>query len=155
MICNNSCILAGAFIFASIYVSLNVNKKTLQHPLFKILNQTQKKKYAEITNERKNIYLKGFLLGFIFSISGLILLNNFQLFKMNKFKNICFVISTSFTINYFFYILYPKSDYMVKYLETTQQKQAWLEIYKTMQFNYHLGFAIGLVGMIFVGNTFC
>jgi len=24
-----------------------------------------------------------------------------------------------------------------------------------MQFNYHLGFALGLVGMIFIGNSFC
>jgi hypothetical protein len=44
---------------------------------------------------------------------------------------------------------------MVLHLKDDDEKQAWLNIYKTMQFNYHLGFALGLVGMIFVGNSFC
>jgi len=44
---------------------------------------------------------------------------------------------------------------MVKHLNSQDEKNAWLKIYKTMQFNYHLGFVLGLIGMIFVGNSFC
>ena len=77
------------------------------------------------------------------------------MFKVTKLVNICFVLATSFTVNYFFYILHPKSDYMVLHLKNLEEKQAWLNIYKTMQFNYHLGFVLGLVGMIFIGNSFC
>ena len=99
--------------------------------------------------------MKGFGLGFIASILALFVLNNNKMFKVTKLVNICFVLATSFTVNYFFYILHPKSDYMVLHLKNLEEKMAWLDIYKTMQFNYHLGFALGLVGMIFIGNSFC
>ena len=61
----------------------------------------------------------------------------------------------SYSVNYFFYILHPKTDYMVLHLNTEKERKAWLDIYKTMQFNYHLGFALGLVGMMFVGSSLC
>jgi len=155
MVCTTSCIIAGAFVISSIFVSLRVDKSTLKDPLFQLLSNENKQRYVNIANERKNIYLKGFGLGFIISIFALFVLNNNKMFKVNKLVNICFVLATSFSVNYFFYILHPKSDYMVLHLKDDEEKQAWLDIYKTMQFNYHLGFALGLVGMIFVGNSFC
>ncbi len=155
MVCSTSCIVAGAFIISSIFVCLRVDKQTLKDPLFQLLSETNKKRYINIANERKDIYLKGFGLGFIASIIALFLLNNNKMFKVTKLINICFVLATSFTVNYFFYILHPKSDYMVLHLKNSEEKKAWLDIYKTMQFNYHLGFALGLIGMFFVGNSFC
>jgi len=155
MVCTTSCIVAGAFVISSIFVSLRVDKSTLKDPLFQLLSNENKQRYVNIANERKNIYLKGFGLGFIISIFALFVLNNNKMFKVNKLVNICFVLATSFSVNYFFYILHPKSDYMVLHLKDDEEKQAWLDIYKTMQFNYHLGFALGLVGMIFIGNSFC
>ena len=155
MVCPTSCIVAGAFIVSSIFVSLRVDKSTLKDPLFQLLSERNKNRYMRIANERKNIYLKGFGLGFILSLIALFILNNNKMFKVTKLMNICFVLATSFTVNYFFYILHPKSDYMVLHLNNDEEKKAWLDIYKTMQFNYHLGFALGLVGMIFIGNSFC
>tara|TARA_B100000035_G_scaffold313268_1_gene326596 strand:+ start:2328 stop:2792 length:465 start_codon:yes stop_codon:yes gene_type:complete len=154
MKCTTSCILAGAFIFASMFVSYRVNKQTLSSPLFQLLSNENKTRYIKIANERKNIYFKGFGLGLILSLIVLYGLNN-KKNKLTKLTNICFVLATSFTVNYFFYILHPKSDYMVKHLNSQDEKNAWLKIYKTMQFNYHLGFVLGLIGMIFVGNSFC
>ena len=155
MVCPTSCIVAGAFIVSSIFVSLRVDKSTLKDPLFQLLSDGNKQRYLRIADERKNIYLKGFGLGFILSIIALFILNNNKMFKVTKLMNICFVLATSFTVNYFFYILHPKTDYMVLHLNNDEEKKAWLDIYKTMQFNYHLGFALGLVGMIFIGNSFC
>ena len=155
MVCTTSCIIAGTFVISSIFVSLRVDKSTLKDPLFQLLSNENKQRYVSIANERKNIYLKGFGLGFVISLLALFILNNNKMFKVNKLVNICFVLATSFSVNYFFYILHPKSDYMVLHLKDDKEKQAWLNIYKTMQFNYHLGFALGLVGMIFVGNSFC
>ena len=155
MVCTTSCTIAGAFVISSIFVSLRVDKSTLKDPLFQLLSNENKQRYVRIANERKNIYLKGFGLGFVISLLALFILNNNKMFKVNKLVNICFVLATSFSVNYFFYILHPKSDYMVLHLKDDKEKQAWLNIYKTMQFNYHLGFALGLVGMIFVGNSFC
>ena len=155
MMCPTSCIIAGAFIISSIFVCLRVDKQTLKDPLFNLLSEENKKRYINIANERKDIYLKGFGIGFIVSVIALLFLNNNKMFKVTKLVNICFVLATSYTINYFFYILHPKSDYMVLHLKNTEEKHAWLDIYKTMQFNYHLGFALGLIGMIFIGNSFC
>lgn len=155
MVCTTSCIIAGTFVISSIFVSLRVDKSTLKDPLFQLLSNENKQRYVSIANERKNIYLKGFGLGFVISLLALFILNNNKMFKVNKLVNICFVLATSFSVNYFFYILHPKSDYMVLHLKDDKEKQAWLNIYKTMQFNYHLGFALGLVGMIFIGNSFC
>ena len=155
MVCPTSCIVAGAFIVSSIFVSLRVDKSTLKDPLFQLLSERNKNRYMRIADERKNIYLKGFGLGFILSLIALFILNNNKMFKVTKLMNICFVLATSFTVNYFFYILHPKSDYMVLHLNNDEEKKAWLDIYKTMQFNYHLGFALGLVGMIFIANSFC
>ena len=44
---------------------------------------------------------------------------------------------------------------MVLHLESKKEKKAWLNIYKTMQFNYHLGFVLGLIGMGLLGNIYC
>ena len=155
MVCTTSCIVAGAFIISSIFVCLRVDKSTLKDPLFQLLSNKNKDRYINIANERKYIYLKGFGLGFMISLLALFVLNNNKMFKVNKLVNICFVLATSFSVNYFFYILHPKSDYMVLHLKDDSEKHAWLNIYKTMQFNYHLGFALGLAGMIFIGNSFC
>ena len=155
MVCPTSCIVAGAFIISSIFVSLRIDKSTLKDPLFQLLSERNKQRYMKIADERKNIYLKGFGLGFILSLIALFILNNNKMFKVTKLMNICFVLATSFTVNYFFYILHPKTDYMVLHLNEGEEKEAWLNIYKTMQFNYHMGFALGLLGMIFVGNSFC
>lgn len=155
MNCTVSCILAGAFIAASVFVCFRVDKKMLKNPLMKLLNRENQTRYIALTNERRNIYLKGFALGFIISVVSLVLLNKNKMFKLNKLTNICFILAVSFTVNYFFYILHPKSDYMVNHLQTQEERSAWLKIYRTMQFNYHLGFVLGLIGMIFVGNSFC
>ena len=75
--------------------------------------------------------------------------------KFKTLTKMCIVLAISFTVNYFFYILSPKSDYMILHLNTPNERMAWLNIYKTMQFNYHLGFALGLIGMMFVGKSIC
>lgn len=155
MVCTTSCIVAGAFIISSIFLCLRVDKQTLNDPLFQLLSDENKQKYVDIANERKNIYFKGFGLGFIISVIALFILNKNKMFKVTKLTNICFVLAISYCVNYFFYILHPKTDYMITHLKSKEEREAWLNIYKTMQFNYHLGFAIGLIGMMCVGNSFC
>jgi hypothetical protein len=75
--------------------------------------------------------------------------------KFKTLTKMCIVLAISFTVNYFYYILSPKSDYMILHLNTPNERMAWLNIYKTMQLNYHLGFALGLIGMMFVGKSIC
>lgn len=155
MVCTVSCIVAGAFIFASFFLSMRVDKHALKDPLFQKLSEKNQQRYLSITKERRNIYFKGFGLGFIISLCSLIYMVYIQNKKLRSITKMCLVVAISFTVNYFFYILSPKSDYMVLHLNTPNERMAWLNIYKTMQFNYHLGFVLGLIGMMFVGKSIC
>ena len=145
--------IAGAFICASIFVCFLTDKKELHGQYLNDLSRDNLIRYRFIVQERRKIYFQGFLLGFILSVASLYINNSKQ--KQNRLTNICQVLAISFTTNYFYYILYPKTDYMAKYLETEKQRVAWLKIYKTMQFNYHFGFVLGLVGMFFVARAIC
>ena len=51
-------------------------------------------------------------------------------------------------------MLHPKTDWMLNYLSNPQQIKAWLEIYKTMQFNYHFGLVLGIIGVGILGFAF-
>ncbi len=49
---------------------------------------------------------------------------------------------------YLVYQLYPKKQWMLNSLETREQIDGWLDVYKYMKTKYHLGMALGLVGFI-------
>ena len=75
--------------------------------------------------------------------------------RLGRCSTICIVGAITFTTNYFYYMLAPKSDWMILHIEGDTQKKAWLHIYKKMQHSYHLGAVLGLVGALFIGNVFC
>ena len=82
-----------------------IDKQALNQPLIELLDDENKQRYMMIANERKMIYFKGFALGFILSLLALYVLNNNKLFKVTKLTNTCFVLATSFIVNYFFRVL--------------------------------------------------
>ena len=124
--------LSIAFLTASIFTSLT--NTDLKNKLLSQLNEKEIKYFQEIKQERLQIYFQGLALGFLISLLYL----HFR-------KNIFVAFTILFFINYFYYILYPKSKYMVEILDTTEENQAWLEIYKHMQFKYHISFLFGLL----------
>jgi len=75
--------------------------------------------------------------------------------KSSALPKICMVASITFVTNYLFYILYPKTDYMLLHLNDKTQIQGWLNIYKKMQFKFHLGFVLGIVAVIIYSYGFC
>jgi len=52
-----------------------------------------------------------------------------------------------FVTNYFYYVLHPKTEWMLAHINTKEQNIAWLTMYKEMQYNYHLGLALGIIGV--------
>ena len=75
--------------------------------------------------------------------------------ESNAVPKICMVASITFVTNYLFYILYPKTDYMLLHLNDKTQIQGWLNIYKKMQFKFHLGFVLGIIAVIVYAYGFC
>ena len=39
------------------------------------------------------------------------------------------------------------SDYILNHTNSPEQVKAWLQMYKEMQYNYHMGIALGIVGV--------
>jgi len=102
--------------------------------------------YREIVNERTKIHYFGYFLGFLLSI--IIIFYNTQIAK-NKMGNlgmVCLVLAVSFTTNYFYYMLSPKSKWMLNEIKTQEQTKAWLVMYRHMQVYYHTSFVLGIIG---------
>ena len=43
---------------------------------------------------------------------------------------------------------------MLLHLESREQREAWLKIYKHCQYNYHLGLILGIVGAVLLSTSF-
>ena len=164
MVCYGSCVLSVAFITAMFFTIFNIDKNTLQKDFIHLLNSRQKREYARIIHQRRSIYIQGYILGIIVAFLTLYILKSNGIKTGNKFSNkirywsqwsmICLVLAIVFVVNYFYYILYPKSNYMIELLTTHEQIEAWLKIYRSMQFHYHLGFLLGLIAMIFITRVY-
>lgn len=103
--------------------------------------------YDKIVEERTQIYYTGFVIGLV--IAGVLFFINKHIFKI-KISNIslvCTAVMISFFSNYFYYILTPKQNYMLDHIDNLEQSKAWLKMYKNMQFSYHFGLLLGLIGV--------
>ena len=137
-----SLFLSVAFLFSTI-ATLRVNP-VLKSKLVKQLDKKEKEYYKKIILMRRNIYLQGLIFGIIASVI-------FMLYTKITDKTVILfsAISITFFINYFYYILYPKNKFLLTELDTRSEKEAWLDIYKSMQFRYHFAFLLGLVFVYF------
>lgn len=102
-------------------------------------------RYEKITEERRRISYQGYSLGFLLSLVILYFRR-----KMNTISLVCTVMATCFLTNYFYYMLSPKSDWMLNHTTNQDQVRTWLVMYRAMSFNYHLGIVFGIlaVGML-------
>jgi len=106
-----------------------------------------KARFEKITQERKTISLQGYGLGLLISLGILFYFTQTRPTKVNGLFLVCTVISTMFVTNYFYYTLSPKSDWMLNHVNTQPEVDAWLKMYKQMQYHYHLGFVFGIAAV--------
>ena len=151
MICKISCLISLVFIISTIYFTLSTDKQDIHNNYVKKLSDEQLVKYKKIVNERKNISIKGYLLGLSLSICFILL--NYNLLKLDYKLITCLVGSITFLTHYFYYMLSPKSDWMILHLKEEQMKD-WLYVYRKMQYNYHLSFVIGIISVMILSYSF-
>lgn len=151
MICLKSCAVGLVFIFATIFMTLIIDKQKIFKDYVNSLNKEQLDKYNNIVNERKNISLNGYLLGLLLSLVFIVF--NYNLKKINKGLVICLTSSIMFLTHYFYYILSPKTDWMVLHLDDKQRIE-WLKVYRTMQFSYHYSLLIGVLSVMIISSAF-
>jgi ABC-type Fe3+-siderophore transport system permease subunit len=144
MPCGISCGVSSVFLIGMIYMNYATYKSNILVDYKKQLPDNLVVTYDNIVNERSRIYYFGYALGFILSL--IIIFYNTQIQK-NRFSTmtlVCMVVAISFVTNYFYYVLSPKSDWMLNHIKTPEQTKAWLGMYRGMQFYYHTGLVLGL-----------
>ena len=147
MPCSITCMIAVALIIAMIYFQNATSKSAIVKEYKKQLPSNLQNLYEKIGSERMRINYYGYSLGLILSL--IIILYNYSLNK-NKLTTtslVCLVIVVSFFTNYFYYILSPKSTYMLEHINSPEQTKAWLTMYREMQYNYHFGMVIGIIAV--------
>ena len=139
-----------------------VNKKDVSKEFKNSLNKEESKRYSVIVEERKNIYLKGLLFGFLIGLP-IVGVSSFNHSKKTSasftevvyLRSLCQLIASTLVFSYFYYTLMPKKDYIILHLDTYNKRAKWLNIYKLMQKRYNLGLLMGILTFIFLSTTFC
>jgi len=151
--CHFSCFLSFIFIISMIYMNNATTKSQTIKRYEAQLPFDLQETYRKIQQERLGIYYYGYSLGFILSL--IIIIYNYQnKSKISTTHMVCIVISTSFLTNYFYYMLSPKTTWMLDHIKTPEQTKAWLEMYKSMQKYYHTGLVLGIVAVAFLAVAF-
>ena len=149
MPCLVTCSLAVAFIISMIYSYNATNSSQVLVQYEKQLPSNLQQLYRKIKDERQRISYYGYGLGFIMSFIAIVY-NSVSLKKGPGFDvkgMACLAIVITFLTHYFYYLLTPKTTYMLEQINSPEQTRAWLTMYKTMQKFYHTGMLLGLVAV--------
>jgi esterase/lipase len=141
MTCSISCAISCIFIIGMIYFYNATGKSDIVNQYKDTLPPDLQQRYEKITEERKRISYQGYLLGVVLS---LILIYRV---KLRNISLVCTVMTTCFLTQYFYYILSPKSDWMLNHTTHQDQVHAWLIMYRHMSYHYHLGIVFGILAV--------
>ena len=142
MTCSISCSISCIFIIGMIYFYNATDKSDIVNKYKATLPIDLQQRYEKITEERRRISYQGYGLGLLLSLVILYFSR-----KMNTISLVCTVMATCFLTNYFYYMLSPKSDWMLNHITNQDQVHAWLLMYRTMSYNYHLGIVFGIIAV--------
>ena len=142
------CFIAIALLGSMFYMLITCNKNDKIMYFLSLLSNKQTQIYNNITQERMNIYLQGFVLGLIIAVIYLRIANN------KKYPVYCIFVAIVLGVTYIHYTIMPKSTYMLEHIDTPEQAQAWLEIYKQMKLRCHTGMVLGVASLPFICYVF-
>ena len=147
MACSISCMISAIFVIGMIYFYNMTDKSAIVKHYKDSLSSDLQKRYDKISKERLIISYQGYALGVLLSL-GLIYYNvNIKRQRLSASSLVCSVIALSFVTNYFYYMVSPKSDWMLNHMGNQEQVKAWLIMYREMQFNYHMGLVLGIIAV--------
>jgi uncharacterized protein YacL len=124
--------------------------KTQKDILKRTFSNDLDKKYEKIIVERRNHYIMGLVIGMCLSY----LVAN-SMVVANKFTRITLFIAITLGTAFIFYMVMPKSDYMLNHLRTPEENKKWLEVHKMMKSRYYMGFILGIVATIPLARALC
>jgi len=153
MVCTLSCGISAIFLIGMMYMTFSIDKCAISSRFMETLSDDQKRRYKKITQERRMIYICGYLFGFF--LSGLYISGMQDMERRNSTTLLCTVGAITFLTSYFFYILFPKSNLMILELNDPVQRKEWVRIYKKMQYHYHIGLVLGIIAVLFFAKGMC
>jgi hypothetical protein len=147
MACAISCVISAVFIIGMIYFYTMTDKSEIVKHYKERLPSDLQKRYEKITEERRSISYYGYVLGLILSLILIFYNVKIKGKKMGTIGLVCLVMATSFITNYFYYVLSPKSDWMLNHMHSQEQVRSWLLMYREMSYNYHMGLVLGIIAV--------
>jgi len=155
MVCLGSCLFAFALLGGSlIYVFPNKGDKSAIQ-FMNILSDDKKQIYQNIAMERFKIYTIGGLFGILLAFLYLWILKNKKTpWFHNDSMKICSFVAIILATQVIFYLLYPKSDYMIYHLTSKEEVDAWMNTYLAMKCTWYTGLAIGVIAYILFAYSY-
>lgn len=147
MACTISCMISAAFVIGMIYFYNMTDKSEVIKHYKQKLSSDQQKRYEKIVEERTRISYTGYILGLVIPLFIIFYNMNLKGTKLSNTSIVCTVIATSFLTNYFYYMLSPKTDWMLNHMNSQEEVRAWLQMYRAMQYNYHMGIVLGIIAV--------
>ena len=147
MACAISCMVSAIFVIGMIYFYNMAGKSEVVRHYLSSMPTDLQQRYARITEERSIISFQGYALGVLLSLGIIFYNEKVKKVKMGAAPLVCTVVATSFVTNYFYYMLHPKTDWMLNHMHKPEEVRAWLQMYRELQFNYHAGLVLGIVGV--------
>ncbi len=147
--CNNCdiwCLMASGLFAAMLYVMFSPSKTKLLNAFIATLNPKQKHVHRKIVEERLNIYITGLVLGLIVGFTYL------SMSKKSVVRT-CVFTTLVLSITIVFYMMIPKSTYMIQHLKTTEQFNKWLDVYKEMQYRNYMGLILGVISYLVLAHN--
>jgi len=139
--------ISAIFIIGMIYFYNMTGKSKIVKHYKSSLSSDLQNRYDKISKERMMISYQGYALGVILSL-GIIFYNlKIKGTKLNNTSLVCTVIATAFVTNYFYYMLSPKTDWMLNHMNNQEEVKSWLLMYREMQYNYHMGLVLGIIAV--------
>jgi hypothetical protein len=151
MVCYLSLALAFGFMGASLMTMIGTQQHLLVSKFMSTLNFEQQELYKKIVEERFNLYMQGQLLGLLFGCIYLVAARRYNVSCGQAVASFLLIVMAT---QYFYYTLMPKKEWMVDSLTTQESMQEWLNIYKYMKRQYHVGFLIGAFGYGLIAYAF-
>jgi len=143
--------LVGLSMLGATIATMSVSKKK-QEELKQRFSPEIAEKYTAIVQERTRIYIQGLLLGLLVSFG--LLYTKLQ-HVTTRFHRVCFILAITISVSIVYYLLVPKSAYILTSLKTQEENKAWLEMYNTMKHRYLIGFLLGAFSSFFFANSMC
>lgn len=147
-----SCLVSAILIGSSLFTMISSKNSQVFKNFQATLTPEQQVMYKQITGERLNVYITGLLLGTVLSMGYLYY--NLSTNKGSTVTDSCIYTTIMLVTLYIYYNMMPKSKYMLNYLTTKNQTDAWLEVYKFMQKRSNQGMLLGALGYFLLYNSF-